>query len=251
MRDGLGSVDTGLLIGGSSDIGLAILDRIKPKKQTILMGRDLERMQSAAKHLTMTSSGEVETVEWDAQSPADDADVFEAIFRGRDIDIAIIAVGALGDGTHLLEDPRAAVEMAQATYLGPMRALLNCARLMARQGHGEIVVLSSFAVARPRPSNFVYGSAKAGLDYLARGLADYSRRRGVRIIIVRPGFVHTRMTAHLSPAPMSVTPEEVAAAVQDARNRNRQVSYVPRRLALLAGALKVLPRGLVERLDER
>ena len=78
---------------------------------------------------------------------------------------------------------------------------------MRARGRGTIVVLSSVAAVRPRKANFVYGSAKAGLDAFARGLADSLHGTGVRVLLVRPGFVLGRMTAGMPAAPLaSITP---------------------------------------------
>ncbi len=90
---------------------------------------------------------------------------------------------------------------------------------MRAQGRGTIVVLSSVAAIRPRKANYVYGAAKAGLDAFARGLADALHGSGVRVILVRPGFVTGRMTAGMTPAPLATTPQAVGAAVAAALRR--------------------------------
>lgn len=251
MRNGLGGIDTVLLIGGTSEIGLAIVRRLEPRRSVILMGRDHEAMARGARSLELDPGVEVEYVEWDACVPDDDRSLFEDVFRHRDIDVAIIAAGVLGDNAEQLDSPVEAIAMAQVTYLGASSALLESARCMRRQGHGDIIVLSSFAVVRPRPTNFIYGSAKAGLDYLARGLADTLAGSGVNVVTVRPGFVYTRMTAGLTPAPLSTDPATVADVVARARHRGSRVVYAPRALAGMAMAIRVMPRSLLARLDQR
>ena len=71
----------------------------------------------------------------------------------------------------------------------------------ARQGHGVVVALSCVAGERPRRSNFVYGSSKAGMDAFYTGLGEALRRHGGRVLVVRPGFVRSRMTEGLRRAP--------------------------------------------------
>ena len=96
----------------------------------------------------------------------------------------------------------------------------------------------------------VYGSAKAGLDAFARGLADSLHGTGVRVVLVRPGFVTGRMTAGMDPAPMATTPAAVGAAVAAAlAGRGGKTVWVPRALAGLATALRLIPRPVWRRLS--
>ena len=50
---------------------------------------------------------------------------------------------------------------------------------------------------RARRANFVYGSSKAGMDTFFQGLGDSLVGSGVKVMIVRPGFVDTKMTKGL------------------------------------------------------
>jgi decaprenylphospho-beta-D-erythro-pentofuranosid-2-ulose 2-reductase len=119
---------------------------------------------------------------------------------------------------------------------------------MRAQGHGVIVVLSSVAAVRPRKANLVYGAAKAGLDAFARGLADSLRGTGVRVLLVRPGFVTGRMTAGMTPAPLATTPAAVGAATAAALATNAGTVWVPPSLAVLAGAMRLVPRPIWRRM---
>jgi len=113
---------------------------------------------------------------------------------------------------------------------------------MRAQGQGTIVVLSSVAAVRPRKANFVYGAAKAGLDAFARGLTDSLHGTGVRVLLVRPGFVTGRMTAGMAPAPMATTPEQVGAATAAALRGRKSAVWIPAPLGGLAVALRLIPR---------
>ena len=111
-----------------------------------------------------------------------------------------------------------------------------------------LVVLSSVAAERPRANNAIYGAAKAGLDALAQGVADQVAGSGVRVLVVRPGFVATRMTAGLKPAPLATTPEAVAEATVRALAGRAQTIWVPRALRAIFAVLRHLPRALYRRL---
>jgi decaprenylphospho-beta-D-erythro-pentofuranosid-2-ulose 2-reductase len=109
-------------------------------------------------------------------------------------------------------------------------------------------VLSSVAGERVRRSNVVYGASKAGLDGLAQGLGDALHARGVRVMVVRPGFVHTRMTRGLDAAPLSTEPGAVARAVVRGLDRGDAVVWVPRSLRWLMLVVRFLPRPIFRRL---
>jgi decaprenylphospho-beta-D-erythro-pentofuranosid-2-ulose 2-reductase len=136
----------------------------------------------------------------------------------------------------------------RVNFAGAGSLLLECLRRLREQGSGTLVVLSSVAAERPRASNAIYGAAKAGLDSLAQGLADAVERTGVRVLVVRPGFVTTRMTAGLEPAPMATTAEAVADATAEALATGAHTVWVPGRLRLVFAVLRHLPRAVFRRL---
>jgi decaprenylphospho-beta-D-erythro-pentofuranosid-2-ulose 2-reductase len=142
------------------------------------------------------------------------------------------------------KDPLLAAQMIGANFTSHVTTLIAAAARMRTQENGTIVVLSSVAAIRPRKANYVYGSAKAGLDAFARGLTDALAGSGVRVLLVRPGFVIGRMTTGMSPAPMSSTPQQVGAAVAAALAGNDSVVWIPRSLAAAAHVLRLIPRPL-------
>ena len=127
---------------------------------------------------------------------------------------------------------RAAVDIAAVNYVGSVSVAVPLAQRMRAQGHGTIVALSSVAGERARRSNFVYGSSKAGMDAFFQGLGDSLVGSGVRVMIVRPGFVHTKMTDGMDAAPLSTTPEAVADAIVHGLARGRETVWVPAPVAL-------------------
>jgi decaprenylphospho-beta-D-erythro-pentofuranosid-2-ulose 2-reductase len=110
------------------------------------------------------------------------------------------------------------------------------------------VVLSSVAGERARRSNFIYGSSKAGLDAFAQGLGDALHGTGVHVMVVRPGFVRTKMTAGRAEGPMATTPEAVATAIEVGLRRRSETVWVPGALRLVMAALRHVPRAVFRRL---
>jgi decaprenylphospho-beta-D-erythro-pentofuranosid-2-ulose 2-reductase len=119
---------------------------------------------------------------------------------------------------------------------------LAVARQFRRQGHGTLMVLSSVAGVRPRRSNFVYGSTKSAADAFAQGLGDSLVEAGARVMVVRPGFVHSRMTAGMDAQPFAINPDTVADHVVRGLERGREIVWTPPVLAVVFGVMRLLPR---------
>ncbi|GIU88809.1 MAG: hypothetical protein KatS3mg009_3324 [Acidimicrobiia bacterium] len=137
----------------------------------------------------------------------------------------------------------------QTNYTGVVSVTIPLVRRLRGQGHGTLVLFSSVAAERPRRSNFVYGSSKAGADAFYQGLADSLAGSGVDVVVVRPGFVRTKMTEGLEPAPLSTTPEAVAEAVARALRRGDGTVWVPPALRFVMAGVRHLPRPVFRRLD--
>jgi decaprenylphospho-beta-D-erythro-pentofuranosid-2-ulose 2-reductase len=243
--DAFGRPRAVLLLGANSEIGLAIVERMVANGgKVILAGREPKRQEEAALG-TATSF-----IYFDAADTSTHAKFFTEVFAEHpEIDTVVLAFGVLHSQEDVNENPELAVEMANVNHVGAGSALLNAANHLREQGGGQIIVLSSVAGLKPRQFNFVYGASKAGIDFLARGLARSTAHDDVRVLIVRPGFVHTKMTAGLTPKAFAVTPETVAKAVVEALARRDQVVWVPRILRLVMGVVRLLPPSIVDRLE--
>lgn len=251
MIDATGMPQTAVVIGGNSDIALEVLRRLAARRlqRVLLAGRDRDALKSAARKLRALGVLTVETDLLDVEMLATlDGFASEAASRLGEIDFVLVAAGALG--TADLDRLDAGVVGANITtnFAGPAAVTMALANVLRRQGTGRIVVLSSVAGVRVRRANFVYGSAKAGLDGFALGLAEALRGSGVGVMVVRPGFVRTRMTAGLPAAPFSVEVGDVAAAVVRGLETGRSVLWVPPMLGPLFGLLRLLPASLWRRL---
>lgn len=252
MRDSTGGVQSVLVLGGASDIARATVDLLVADRcrRVVLAGRPSPRLDEAAAHLS-ASGAEVEVVPFDAAAPETHEEAVGAAFAGGDLDVVLLAFGVLGDQEAFDRDPSAAVAAVTVNYTGAVSAGLVVAERLRVQGHGTLVVLSSVAGVRGRQDNYVYGSTKAGLDTFAQGLGDALRGSGARVMVVRPGFVATRMTEGMAPAPFSTTPEAVAADIVAGLRRGRETVWSPPVLQALFGVLRLAPRPLWRRLAAR
>jgi decaprenylphospho-beta-D-erythro-pentofuranosid-2-ulose 2-reductase len=235
-----------LLIGGTSEIGLAILAALQlpPEANVLLAGRDADRLRSAA----ATLRARVTALPYDATDPAAHEKLVAAAFEDGPVDVVISAAGVLIPQDRLDADPGQAGLLIETNFTSHVTALLAVAARMRQAGRGVIVILSSVAAIRPRRANFVYGAAKSGLDAFGRGLADSLHGSGVRVLLIRPGFVIGRMTAGMPRAPLSSTPAQVGAAVAAAVDKPSGVVWVPSALRLFAAVLRLLPRPIWRRM---
>jgi decaprenylphospho-beta-D-erythro-pentofuranosid-2-ulose 2-reductase len=248
MIDAVGNPRSVLLLGGTSDIGLAIVRRFaaggRPLR-VVLAARPSDRLDAARAELE-SGGCSVETIPFDAESirtePGSHEDVVAKAFAGGDIDLAVVAFGLLGDAEAAWQSVAASVELATVNYTAAVSVGVALAARFRTQGHGAIVALSSVAGERVRRSNFVYGSTKAGMDGFYLGLGE------ALVTVVRPGFVKSRMTEGMTPAPLSVTPEQVAEVVADAVRNRRQLVWAPAPLRLVMSALRHVPAPIFRRL---
>jgi NAD(P)-dependent dehydrogenase (short-subunit alcohol dehydrogenase family) len=235
---------TVLVLGGRSEIGIAVAQRLVRHGATtvILAAR-------RAHDLDTVAGAEVHRVEFDADDLAGhEAFLNDVVKQYGPLDTVVVAFGVLGDQARAEKDAEHAVQIVHTDYVAQVSILTHLANLLRANGHGQLVVFSSVAGVRVRRANYVYGSAKAGLDGFASGLADALAGSGVRLLLVRPGFVIGRMTHGMSPAPLSSTPDRVADATVAALRKGKGEVWVPGVLRPVFVLMRFLPRPIWRRL---
>ncbi|MFJ6463762.1 decaprenylphospho-beta-D-erythro-pentofuranosid-2-ulose 2-reductase [Streptomyces sp. NPDC091387] len=257
MKDAFGAPQSLLVLGGTSEIGLATARRlIACRTRTVwLAGRPSPALESAAAELRGRGAY-VRTVDFDALDTESHETTLGKIFTEGDIDMVLLAFGIPGDQERDEEEPLSAVRVAQTNYTGAVSAGLVCAGALQAQGHGSLVVLSSVAGERARRADFIYGSSKAGLDAFAQGLGDALHGTGVHVMVVRPGHVQPAGMAVEGPlatipftrTPLVTTPDAVAAAIVTGLRRRSETVWVPGALRAVMSALRHVPRPLFRRL---
>lgn len=240
---------TVLLLGGRSEIGLEVARRLAPGRAVVLAARRSGELDAQRAQITAAGASEVHAVEFDADDVASHPALLEKIAAEHGpIGIAVLAFGVLGDQQRAERDPAHAAAILHTDFVAQASVLTSLANLMRARGAGQLVVFSSVAGVRVRRANYVYGSAKAGLDGFASGLADALHGSGVRLLLVRPGFVVGRMTEGMSPAPFSSTPDQVACAVVAGLGRGASRVWVPRILRPVFFAMRLLPQPIWRRM---
>ncbi len=240
-----------LVLGGTSEIALAIVSALQAQepREVALLGRDGAALGLAAERLREAGGPGVSTFECDAlDTDRHQAVVAQAFDELGGVDIAIVAVGELGERAGLPSDVDAAVRSMRVNMVGAGSLLLHTARRMREGAGGTIVVLSSVAAERPRRANSVYGASKAGLDSLAQAVGDELHGK-VRLLVVRPGFVRTRMTHGLEEAPFACTPDVVASAVMKGLDGRAHTVWAPSTLRWVMLVMRLIPRPIFRRIE--
>lgn len=248
MIDALGSPRRVLLLGGTSEIALAIARAWREARpELVVAARPGERRERAVASLRDDGFA-VDVVDFDALATSSHPALIEDLARASDVDVAVVAFGVLGDEEEAWQSHSAAVNLAAVNYTAAVSVGVCLAAVIRRQGHGTIVALSSVAGERVRRSNFVYGSSKAGMDGFYLGLGEALREHGGRVLVVRPGFVRTAMSSGRREPPFAVSAEEVARAVVEGVADGSELIWVPALLRGVMSGLRHLPRPVFRRL---
>lgn len=236
-----------LILGATSDIARAVALRFAAAGHPlVLAGRDMPALERAAADIVLRHAVETRTLAFDAREVAG----FTGFVAALDPlpEVAICAIGAMGAQHESERDPEAAAQVIRATLEGPALILGALAERFAERGSGTLVGISSVAGERGRASNYVYGSAKAGLTAFLSGLRNRLAGQGVHVVTVLPGFVATRMTDGMElPARLVAQPEEVAEAIFRAVTRRRDVIYVRPVWRLVMTVIRALPERVFKR----
>lgn len=238
-----------VIFGGRSEIGVELARRLAPGATVVLAARSSDRLDAELTAVRSAGAIAVHSAEFDADDLCGHRTVVRDLIAAHGpIGTAVLAFGILGDQARAESDASHAVAIVHTDYVAQISLLTHLAEAMRAAGRGRIVVFSSVAGIRVRRANYVYGSAKAGLDGFASGLSDALHGTGVGLLIVRPGFVIGRMTEGMDPAPLSSTPAQVADATVQALQAGRRTVWVPWGLRPLFAMLRVLPQALWRRM---
>lgn len=249
MDNALGEPQTILLLGGTSDIGLAIVrELLSPSARTVVLAcRDRAKGEQAAAGLRHDNLV-VDVMQFDgAATDTHEAFVRDVADRHGDIDLAIVAFAQLGDGEATSKDIEARRRSRTSTSRVPSRPPSRWRIACGRRGMAPSCCSAALPVS-VRKANAVYGATKAGLDGFAQGLGDELAGEGVHVLVVRPGFVHSAMTAGMKAAPFATTPEKVAEVTAKGLRSGRRTVWAPGILRFVFMALRHTPGPVWRRL---
>lgn len=244
-----------LILGGGSEIAIAFAERCIAEglDRLVLAGRAGGTVdEAAASMLSAHPDVRVDVAGFDGAAPATHQAALAAMAEQHGpFDAVLVAFGVLGDPFTLDHDPGAAAELININFAGAVSSSLAALSILRGEPNARLIIISSIAAVRPRIGNVIYGSAKAGLDAFATELRAPAAAIGVDLMIVRPGFVHGRMTEGLDAAPFATTPGAVAEDMWKGLETNRPVVHSPNALGPVGRVLRSLPGPIWRRISGR
>lgn len=255
MENDAGLPQNVIVLGGSSEIARALVRKLCLARThtVILAGRNEALLDAAALEAQEYGATKTDTVLFDAEDPSNAArTVTEAFDKvGDPVDLVVVAVGSVGQQFSDENDADASARMMTVNLTWPVAALGEIRRRLVDQGSGRILVMSSAAAIRVRRVSYLYSGAKAGLDRLCVCLGESLEGTGVRLQILRPAAVRTRMTLGLAPTPFTTGPNEVADNILRGFARNEVVIWSPPVLRYVFVLVRMMPTPLWRRLANR
>ena len=237
-----------LILGGASDMGLAIAHRFAKEGYDVqLAARRPEDLETAKADMEVRHRVAVSLHAFDVLA------VHAHEHFMRDLpklpDVVVCVVGLLGEQRQSEIDLEAAVRVMRSNYEGPATILSVIANLFEARGSGTIIGVSSVAGDRGRATNYVYGSAKAGFTAFLSGLRNRLAKKGVHVMTVKPGFVATRMTEGMKlPAALTATPDAVAEQVYVGFLKRKDVVYAKAIWWLVMSVIGAIPEAVFKKL---
>ena len=251
LINAVGNPQAILLLGGTSEIGLAIVEEYLKKgpARVVLAALPNDPLRDAAvAQASNAGASSVELIDFDAVETESHPAVIEAAWGGGDIDVAIVAFGLDGDPEELWQNQRKAVLIAKVNYTAAVSVGVLVGEKMREQGFGRIIAMSTVAGERVRRTNFVYGSTKAGLDGFYLGLGEALKEFGVRVLVIRPGMVRTKFSSHVKEAPLTVDKEFVAELAVRSSDKGKDLVWAPGQMRYVMSVLRHVPRPIFRKL---
>lgn len=238
-----------IVLGSNSDVAQAFVEKTLDsgeKYSTIyLVSSDAKTAEKFAKHLDVKYVQQTKVINLDLLQSSD-----FSIFDEVESDLVFCAIGYLGLSTaEGLYDERNTKKIIDVNYAKLIPVLNYFAQKMERQRSGTMVVLSSVAGERGRQSNFIYGSAKAGITAYLSGLRNYLNDKKVHILTVKPGFMETKMTEGLPLNPrLTATPKQAAQLIYKALKKKHNTIYVLPIWAIIMLIIRNIPEFIFKKL---
>jgi decaprenylphospho-beta-D-erythro-pentofuranosid-2-ulose 2-reductase len=246
LLNSLGEYQKILILGGKSDLALSLINEIplSEDSEVLLAGNNISSFKTPPE----LSKLNIERIDINFRDIEKAKFLVASAFDTGDVDLVIIAYAILGDEISQL-DPSIYENVLHTNFYSQALMLNQVYNRMALQHHGQILLISSVAGVRPRKRNFVYGTSKSSVDFLVQGLQKLTHDSNISLTILRPGFVHTKMTTGMPPAPFATDKVTVAKIAARALRNKSRIAYAPRILFFVMPILKILPERIFRLLD--
>lgn len=238
-----------MIIGATSDVAQALVHLVDVQTTKLwLVARNVDRLEPLKTHVKITKAITIELVESDVCAFEKNTPLFTSI--APTIDEVYFFAGYLGEQEKAEKDPMETLKIIQTNFTGAVLILNIFAEAFAKRKSGTIVGISSVAGDRGRGSNYIYGSAKAGLSVYLDGMRQRLAKVGVHVTTAKPGFMATRMTKDLDlPKSITTSPEKAASIIFKAAKRKKNTIYVSTVWRFIMLVIRNIPEFIFKRLS--
>lgn len=240
-----------LIVGATSAMAEAVARKFAQQNDRLfLVARNKDKLSAIASDLRVRGADKVATFEMDANDVAEHKDMLkQAQLELEGLDTVLIAHGTLSDQQACEQNVQTMLQELNTNGISTIALLTEIANIFETQKVGTIGVISSVAGDRGRPSNYVYGAAKAAVSTFLEGLRARMFKVGVHVLDIRPGFVATPMTQGLDlPKALTVSPEVVAGDIVKAFDKKKDIIYTPFFWRYIMLIIKLIPNKIFKRL---
>lgn len=240
-----------IVIGATSGIAQAICRVLSQRRcRLFLIARDANKLAAVAADLKVRGADIAGARTADLTDTGLHREILAAAWQGLGtVDAAIVAHGILGDQNEAERNWAEAAAILNVNFTSVASLATHLANDFEHQGSGQIVAIGSVAGDRGRKTNYVYGSAKSAVETFMQGLRHRLAPRGIGVLLVKPGFVDTPMTAHLPRSPLFAGADRVARAIVTAMEEDKSTVYVPFFWRPIMLIVRSLPDSVFNRLS--
>lgn len=238
-----------LILGANSDIAQAVARQFAKSENAALdlASRDVALLEKQVTDLKIRYNVEAQALPFDAIDTASHADFYAGLDPKPDG--VLVAFGQLGNQDSAQQHFNEAERIIRANFSGAVSILEIVAADFEARRHGFIIAIGSVAGERGRQSNYIYGAAKGALRIYLSGLRNRLFAHQIYVLTVLPGFVRTKMTRDLDlPAPLTATPEQVAADIYGAFSSKKHTLYTLWPWRWIMAIIKAIPEAVFKRL---
>lgn len=205
---------TWLIIGATSPLVRAFaIEAATQGARLVLAARDTDELETIAGDIRLRSKAEVTTLTFDAADPASTKALADKAAELDNLSV-MVGHGIMPDEIAARDNEALALQQWEVNTLCIVRLLNRLTPKFEAQKSGSIVVIGSVAGDRGRKKNYQYGATKAGLAAFVEGLGAHLSGFGVKVVLVKPGIMDTRMTWGTKGPPLPKgTPEGLAKAM--------------------------------------
>jgi len=240
-----------LIVGATSAIAEQVARKLCTATTTfILAGRNEDNTRAVSDDLRARGAKNVHCMHYDFSNMSNHPQLVNDVYSVLpDLDLVFIAYGSLPDQSQCEQDVGLTLDEITNNYTSVISLLTLFGNKLAEQGHGVIAVISSVAGDRGRQSNYIYGSAKAGLTAFLQGLRNRLSKKNVHVLTIKPGFVDTPMTKDFNKGFLWVGPDKVAEDIVRAIYKRKNVLYTPWYWQWIMLIIKSIPESIFKKMN--